>query len=409
MASAHDQNVLRRLAGEAREIAELPEMDVRRKRWLAHNALQPERPMVLCYPEGGWVEILTDQDFECEDATLRGFEHGLRQRLYCWHHLRDDQAHEPWFELSWIVDEGDFGVPKVMHQGENRGSYTWDAPIQDIIQAGKVLKQRKPSVDRQASLERFELAQNLFGDLLPVRWGGSYWWTLGMTWKVIDLLGIEPFMVAMMDEPDAVHCLMAWMRDEHLQFINWFEREGLLAVNNQNGYTGSGGVAYTNELPQSDHQPGQPARLKDLWGFAESQETSGISPSMFEEFILPYQIPLLENFGLNCYGCCEPLQGRWQTVKAIPRLRRVSVSPWCDLEFMADALKRDFIFSRKPNPAPICVGFDEATIRADLKHTVEVAGDCVLELILKDTHTLENDPSRLTRWIDLAFEAVGGR
>ena len=45
---------------------------------------------------------------------------------------------------------------------------------------------------------------------------------------------------------------------------------------------------------------------------------------MFAEFVLPYQLPILERFGLNCYGCCEPLDQRWSTLK---QLRRASVSP----------------------------------------------------------------------------------
>ena len=81
-------------------------------------------------------------------------------------------------------------------------------------------------------------------------------------------------------------------------------------------------------------------RTKDCWGFCESQETSTISPRMFAEFILPYQLPILERFGLNCYGCCEPLDNRWKFVETIPNLRRVSISPWANLSQMAERLGR---------------------------------------------------------------------
>ncbi|MDP7287961.1 MAG: hypothetical protein QGH94_08205, partial [Phycisphaerae bacterium] len=76
----------------------------------------------------------------------------------------------------------------------------------------------------------------------------------------------------------------------------------------------------TDELPQADFT-GR-VRLIDMWGFCESQETVGVSPEMFEEFVFPYQMPILERFGLNCYGCCEPLDNRWHVVKRFPRLRR---------------------------------------------------------------------------------------
>ena len=74
---------------------------------------------------------------------------------------------------------------------------------------------------------------------------------------------------------------------------------------------------------------------------------------------------------------------------------------------MAEALGRDYVFSRKPNPALISTGiFDEDAIRADIRETLDVAGDCRLEIIMKDVHTLDNDPTRLARWVELAREEI---
>jgi hypothetical protein len=323
----------------------------------------------------------------------------LRQKLYWWDEIRDDNAIEPYFDINWVYDGGHFGVHIPFHQGDNRGSYVWEPPIKNLETAFDVLQHRKLAVDVAGTERKTEIAEHAFGDLLPTRRHSFFYWTLGMTWKIIDLIGIEPLMIAMIDEPEWVHRLMAWMRDEHLEFLE--QITPYLTPQNKDQYTGSGGVAYTEELSSDIPTP-----LWDHWGFAESQETVGVSPAMFAEFILPYQIPLLDRFGLNCYGCCEPVHLRWESIKQIPRLRRVSVSPWCDLEIMANELQRNYVYSRKPNPAPISVGFDEKTILEDLKHTMDVAGKCVLELILKDTHTVEGDPSRLGRWVRMALDAV---
>jgi hypothetical protein len=96
-----------------------------------------------------------------------------------------------------------------------------------------------------------------------------------------------------------------------------------------------------------------------ICGICGSQETVGISPDMFAEFVLPYQLPILEKFGLNCYGCCEAVHERWKYISRVPRLRRVSVSPWCDQQAMAGYLKREYVFSRKPNPSYVCAFFNE--------------------------------------------------
>ena len=57
--------------------------------------------------------------------------------------------------------------------------------------------------------------------------------------------------------------------------LDQLEAQGLLSLNTA-GYVGSGGLGYTRELPQPDFQ-GR-VRCRDLWGFAESQETSSVSP-----------------------------------------------------------------------------------------------------------------------------------
>ena len=243
------------------------------------------------------------------------------------------------------------------------------------------------------------LTHDLFGDILPPRIWGRFWWSMGLG-DVIKLIGLEALMTLPYDDPEFLHDLLDWLCRDHLHFIKWLETEGLLTLNNENGYTGSGGVAYTRELPRPDWSEGSAVRLKDLRGFAESQETVGTSPEMFAEFIL------LEQFGMNCYGCCEPVHGRWKYIKGIPNLRRISVSPWCDQEIMARALGKDYIFSRKPNPAPLCVDFDQEVLREDLRRTLEIASDCNLEIIMKDTHTVQYDPTRIGRWVSMAFEEV---
>ena len=124
-------------------------------------------------------------------------------------------------------------------------------------------------------------------------------------------------------------------------------------------------------------------------------------------FVFQYQLPIQERFGLNCYGCCEPLDSRWHIVKRIPRLRRVSVSPWADQEKMAGMLGKDYIFSRKPAPSPLAVPHvDEAVVREDIRRTLEITRGCVVELIMKDNHTLGGNPQNLVRWVQIAREEI---
>ena len=135
-----------------------------------------------------------------------------------------------------------------------------------------------------------------------------------------------------------------------------------------------------------------------MWVLSESQETVGVDPEQFEEFIFPYQKEIAEQFGKSYYGCCEPVNNRWHILKRIRNLSRVSVSPWADHEFMARSLGRQYVFSRKPAPSLISTGvFNEDSVRRDITQTVAIAGECRIEIIMKDVHTLQNEPDRLPR------------
>jgi hypothetical protein len=195
------------------------------------------------------------------------------------------------------------------------------------------------------------------------------------------------------------------LRDGHLAKLEFLERNGLLSLNNDGTYVGSGGFGWTRELPQPDFAG--KVRTCDMWGFAESQETVGISPRMFAEFVFPYQVSILERFGLNCYGCCEPLDTRWHIVEQIPRLRRVSISPWSNIAVMAERLGDRYIFSMKPSPTDLALpSFDEEHVRAKLRQALQITRqhNCRVEVIMKDNHTIQNDPRRVIRWVQIARE-----
>jgi hypothetical protein len=132
-----------------------------------------------------------------------------------------------------------------------------------------------------------------------------------------------------------------------------------------------------------------------------------VSPAMFEEYEIDYMIPIFERFGLVYYGCCDPLDGKMNEVRKIPHLRKISMSPWTNQERGAAEIGKDYVFSRKPNPAYLAsTRFDEDLIRSDLLATKEICrkNGCPLEFILKDLSTVGRDPQRIWRWAKIATE-----
>jgi hypothetical protein len=402
-----DREILRELASQVAELAARPTEEDKKRLWYDHNALKATRPVIFCDPENGWNEIITPDRQRCKGRIARGWEFYLLKEIFWATKMRDDRVTNSHLDVPHIHTGDDWGVEIPRIGAVPGGAYTWDPPIKDFDDM-KLLRFPLPEVDYEATSRIFDLANETLGDILTVRLKTAWWWSQGMTWTLISLRGLGQMMLDMYDNPDGLHRLMAYLRDGHMARLDFLEGNGLLNLNNDGAYVGSGGFGWTHELPQQDFDG--KVRTKDMWGFAESQETVGVSPDLFEEFVFQYQMPLLSRFGLNCYGCCEPVDSRWHLLKQIPNLRRVSVSPWSNLEKMAEYLGDRYILSMKPNPADLAApSFDGERIRAGLREAMRITRGCRVEVIMKDNHTICRDPRRVTEWTRIAREEAACR
>ncbi len=404
-----DVGVLRGLAERYRRIADSPRNLELKRRWADLNDLSHAGPpMLLVSPEGAWKEINATFPVECESERGRQWETGLRNLLYRHEVIRDDSAFDASFTVGISVQVGDYGIPFNQTRSDQQGGAYHDEPVlQNLDGDLDRLHFRTIVVDRQATARTLYLAQAALGDILDVHLQPTRWWTCGLTWEAIKLLGLENFMLAMYDNPEGLHRLMKFLSDDMTNFITFFEREGLLGYNNDGHIIGSGNLGYTRQLPSYDAPATGPVLLKHLWGLGESQETVGVAPDMFGEFIFPYQLPVLARFGLNYYGCCEAVEGRWKYIRQIPHLRCISVAPWSDQATCAELYGRRYVYCRKPKPTPVCMGFNEAEIRLEFQETLRHAGALNTVMILKDTNTVEDDPGRFARWVQIGREEFG--
>ena len=405
--SPSDRAILKSLAQRVAELAHRPIEEQKRDLWLRLSALEETRPVIFCDPDYGWNEIITAGDLRCEGLLAQSWKYRLRKEIWWGECMNDDHVVEPFFRISHVFTETDWGMHEEKIGGQHGGAFTWTAPLKFRSDFAK-LRFPKIDVDWDASIRVLNLANDVFGEVLPAQQRTSWLWTLGLTSTLVNLRGLEQIMYDMVDEPELLHELMAFLRDGTLAKIDFLEKNGLLCLNNDGFYMGSGGYGWSRELPQADFDGH--VRTIDTWGFAESQETVGVSPAMFEEFVFQYQLPILEKFGLNWYGCCEPLDARWHIVKRIPRLRRVAMSPWVNLPKMAEIIGPDYVFSRKPAPADLAMSrLDEDRIRKQLREEMRVLrqNNCRAEFVMTDNHTIARDPQRVIRWVQIAKEEAG--
>lgn len=428
-ATRQERQVLRDLAGRVRAIAAQPEQAAKRRAWQALNRLAPERPLVLCFPEGAWLECIPPESLRCTDPALQGWETRLRMAIYTHEFLADDQPIDAAFHVPWHAGFDGWGVEATRHATDDDkrrvyymhpylglsllshsdlGAYREEAPLKTRADLAR-LRVPQLHVDRKHSDLQLRMAQDLFGDLLDVRRRGNPWNICGgFPVSAVQLRGMEQLWLDLYDDPEWVREFLRFLAAAHHAQLDAMENEGILTLNNGPEWIGTGGIGYTGELPAPGFDPAH-VRLKDIWGGLQAQDLVGISPAMFEEFFYPLMKPIMERFGLSHYGCCEAADPWLPSLLQTTTLRRISISPWANVARCAELLRDRYVFSYKPLPTCVTTGrMDEEAIRHGLMEafTLTKAHGCVVEVILKDLHTIRHEPDRLRRWVRLAREAI---
>jgi hypothetical protein len=404
-----DREILRILASRWMEIADQPIMEERKRQWTALKDLRAERPMIL-FETWTLDNYVAESELQCEDQSFRGIERHLRWVTRHAEEVGDDIVLEPCWRIGWNVGGTGYGVEIRSHNATDitggTTGYAFENPIKTPSDIDK-LKPRTWWVDREATKKWKERLEETFGGIIPIVLHGTTGLHGGLTGDVFRLMGNDRLMTWGYDEPEAMHKIMKYLRDDRIAYFEFLAKEELLGLNNNSTLVGSGSPGFTTVLPQPDYSG--KARLKDLWLDMESQETTAISPAMFGEFFLPYMADVCKPFGLVYYGCCEPVHDRWnRIISLIPQVRAVSISPWCDMKLIAEQLRRNCVFSRKPRPAPISgVNPDWEMLRKDVKDTLEAAKNCNLEIIFRDVYRIDNDRARLRKWVDMVRSEIG--
>jgi len=206
--------------------------------------------------------------------------------------------------------------------------------------------------------------------------------------------------------PDFIHAIMRRLTDSFLARMTQLEEQDLLDNPYPLARVGSGGAGYTDELPRAEANPDH-LRTLDQWGGATPQIFSEVSPEMHEEFALNYEIEAMERCGLNYYGCCEPLHNKMHILARVPRLRKISISPWCDTTKAINNAARKYVFSHKPSPAVFAPDvFDVKQVEKDMGDRLDRSTDMPCEVIMKDISTVRGDVWRLIAWSKMAYRLV---
>ena len=411
--AGRDIEILRELAKSLAEIAADPVQDQRRELWSKHFNLEKTRTpvLVLVSKWDGWAQrAFGDHAMQCADPFFRGHERDLRIRLF---HatLGDDYVQEPWLmqcsalKCDW---ERPYGL-RYSHRNPDKadGAYKPIPPLTDWKDLDKITA-TPHEIDREETARDVARISEAVGDILPIDvvpspYGPFYAdYNADLATNLGHLRGMEMFMLDMYEHPNELHTLMALLRDGVLANNAAAEAAGDYSLTTQ--YNQS--VPYAKELERPAANSG-PRRRKELWGFCAAQEFELVSPQFHEEFLLQYQRPIIEQFGLTHYGCCENLTQKIDILRSVKNLRSIGVSPMADLASCSRQIGADYALSWRPSPAEmVCCGWDEDHVRKEIRRGLDVCADNIAHVLLQAIETVQDDPTRLAKWVQVAREVI---
>ena len=399
---------LRELGKKLAEIAALPVQEEKKKLWIANNDLKPARPMVYI-DEIPWHEINHSPELrqECEEPFLRSIEEYILKLLYRWKHFPCDMVVEKYLSIPKTVSGLNYGahvVEEALKTNDENDVYSHK--YLDQIATQEQLDAIKPDIigtNTELDKRHLDICNEIFDGIMQIRLQGVQ--IYGCVWdQITKMRSVEKIMWDLVDRPEFIIQTVQKLVDITMSTIDQCEKLGLLDA--RLPYVHCTG-AYTNDLPQKDYDGGN-ARPKDCWGRGMAQAFAVVSPAMHEEFEIDLVMPIFERFGLVYYGCCEPLEKKIGIIRKIRNLRKISISPYSNVDESADNIGKDYVLSLKPNPAFLVNGINEREIRAQIETALKACkrSGSPLEIIMKDISTVSGKPESLDLWNRITMEYI---
>ncbi|MGI5894500.1 MAG: hypothetical protein ACOX6P_07910 [Candidatus Merdivicinus sp.] len=403
----NDLSILRGLAWQYAQAAQSKQNEERRILHRAVNDLKMIRPVVLI-AEIPFHELDFDGSLtlQCQDEVFRDAENFFRRKLFQWKYFPADMILTPYFPVGKIVKNSGIGVEvdqKTLAADQNNHIVAHEYHDQ-IATEEDLAKIHMPvlTYEEAATRARFEKIANAIGDILPVRITGqnSY---MSMWDKISSLRGVTPLLIDLAERPEFSHAIIRKFADIEISLSEQMEKLGLYEANPIDIHCTS---ALNSTLPgESD---GSPVKRSQVWGRGMAQIFSSVSKAMHEEFDINYMKEVMEPFGLTYYGCCEPLDRKIDIVEKLPHLRKISITPWADVDVAAEAIGPKYVLANKPNPAAVAVSLEEDALRRDITRTLSACrrNGCSCDIVLKDISSVNYRLDNLVRWERTVMDLV---
>ncbi len=402
-----DVKILRKLAYEYLVASQDPRNSQNRILHTAVNDKKMIRPVVLInevpFPELNFDGSLT---LRCSDPILRSAEDFLRKKLFQWKYFPADMILPPYLPVEKAMKSTGIGI-SVEDETLATDQENWivSHEYHDQLSTEEDLEKLHPPVisyDHEDTMMRYNRIANAIGDILPVRITGHNCYT-SMWDEISAYRGVTNLLIDLAERPEFSHQIVSRLTEFEISRLEQMEELGLFDIDPLEIHCT---CALNSDLP-GDYDGGKVKRSQ-IWGRGMAQIFASVSKEMHEEFDIQYMKKVMEPFGLVYYGCCEPLDKKVDIVEKLPHLRKISITPWADIDNAAEVIGNRYVIANKPNPSSVAVRLDEDALRAEIGRTLNACkrNGCSFDMVLKDISSCGHQLDNLVRWEKTVMEMV---
>ena len=386
-------NYLRELAKKQLEIANSPEMLEKESFWYAHNDYKSNKHPIITFERGTFNHEFSHLwQPKCQTQKAQEIEYYFHSNMIQYEYIHDDTVMPKEYSVNIIPQIKPFNIDIEMERRiKETHAYKISYAVKDLESDFHKLQKSPTGCNFKEAETQKAFLEDIFGDIIPVRLAFNP--VCYLSHYICNIMGLETMLISMYDYPDLFHKMMQMLTTDIINLWDYVEQNNYIRPNNFNTGACQGSYGFSNELETTANYT-----LLNTWGYMNSQETSEISPDMYNEFFFPYYDKVSERFGRFGYGCCESVSSIWK--KSLSRhknLSKLSISPWCDEEYIGDQLRgKKITYHRKPFPHYLTLDkeFDESGFSSHIEKSLKAAHGCFFEISYRDVYSLQGDKYR---------------
>jgi uroporphyrinogen-III decarboxylase len=350
-----------------------------RDMWRGFPKLKPSQGKIpfLVFPDNAlWAKILKVDLREYYSHPEVHLKTQLRMNIYHFNYWKDNTYYtRDLFIWFGVVTELSFFGPKIV-LFPNREGWIESPPL--LAKKRDLGLLQRPDFYKSGLMPKVHEFYERMSELVGGRFRVLFpMWVRGPFCIAAHLRGLENIIMDMLEDSKFVHKLMRFITDSEKE---WAKKRAKFL-----------------------HSP-----IGKSFLFNDEVGLPLITPKMYEEFVLPYEIEL-SNFygGILYWHSCGDTSNFVSLIRKIPGLKMFHIGPRTDISKVAVAFGADVSLDVDLDPLRDILEADEEKMNLRIRKIIDICRErdipfCIRADGFQPVHTLEEDLPRIKLWINIA-------